>query len=190
MSKLCKKFHPLGDKMKLWFGSGAVLLVSYFLLRGSPLLHQSPRYVKLADQITAKAAKKFYEEKKLKTIGTGGRMMRDIQMMAMSFFFYEEVDLAKAREIATYAVKEYLAAINADPEIKPYLHDDPFTTKNVGIRIWFSKPDGRDLPWGKIHYVSSLDGTINYYIQVGENSRKAICTETYEQALQKVSSRL
>ena len=177
--------------MKILLGIGTVLLVSYFLLRGSPLLHQSPRYVKLAHQITAKMAKKFYAEKKLKTIGTGGGMMRDIQMMAMSFGFYQEVNLAQARELATYAVKEYLAAINADPEIKPYLHDDPFTPKNIAIRIWFFQPDGRKLPSGKIDYVCVLEGELRYYSDLTDPSLvRTIHREKYEQALQKVSSRL
>ena len=38
--------------------------------------------------------------------------MNDIQMMAMSFHFYQEVDLKKARELLVYAINEYLLDIN------------------------------------------------------------------------------
>jgi len=54
-------------------------------------------------------------------VGTGG------QMMAMSFDYYQEVDLKTARELIVYDINEYLSVINGNNEIKPYLHEYPFT---------------------------------------------------------------
>ena len=63
-------------------------------------------------------------------------MMDDIQMMAMSFNYYEEVNLKTARELTIYVINEYLSAINSNKELRPYLHEYPFTAKNVEIRIF------------------------------------------------------
>ena len=60
-------------------------------------VYQLPDYEKIADEITSKTAKRLEEEKKLYLVGTGGRMMGDIQAMDMSFYFYKEVDLKTAR---------------------------------------------------------------------------------------------
>ena len=70
-------------------------------------------YEKIADRITDNTAKKLEKEKQyLHLVGTGGGMMDDIKMMAMSFYFYHEVDLMKQEINCVYSVEEYLSAIN------------------------------------------------------------------------------
>jgi hypothetical protein len=66
------------ERMKLSISFGIMMSMFSFFLGCSSFGHQSPRYVKLADEITAKTAKKLEKEKKLHLIGTGGRMMDDI----------------------------------------------------------------------------------------------------------------
>ncbi len=109
--------------------------------------------------------------------------------MAMSFDFYQEVDLQTARELIVYAIREYLSDINSNEEVRPYLHNYPFTAKNVEIRIWISKPDRSSPSLGRIDYISATNGVLDYYTR-GEKqySRKTICEETYEEALEAVSS--
>ena len=80
-------------------------------------------------------------------------------------------------------------AINNNEEIKPYLHEYPFTAKNVKIHIWFYNPDRSSVSPEKIYYVSAIDGILDYYIRGPEKySRQAICEETYDEALQAISS--
>ena len=146
-------------------------------------------YEKIADKTTDKTAKKLEKQKKLHLVGIGGQMMNDIQMMAMSFQFFQEVDLKTARELAVYAVSEYLTDINSNEVLRPYLHQYPFTAKNVAIRIWIYNPDKSDPPLDKIYFVSAINGTITYYLDLPETySRKAICKETYEEALKLTQS--
>jgi hypothetical protein len=116
-------------------------------------------------------------------------MMNDIQMMAMSFNYYQEVDLTVARELIVYAISEYLSDINNNEEIRPYLHEYPFTAKNIEIRIWIYKPDRTDPSLDKIYYISAINGNLAYYLDLPEtHSRRAICEEAYEEAVQAVSS--
>lgn len=109
--------------------------------------------------------------------------MNDIQAMDMSFNFYQEVDVQAARELIIYVINEYLLEINSNKDVRPYLHEYPFTAKNVEIRIWIYKPDGTYPPLDKIYYISAIDGILNYYLDLPEtHSRLSICEETYEAA--------
>jgi len=114
-------------------------------------------------------------------------MMNDIQVMFMSFNYYQEVDLKEARELIIYAVKEYLTAINDNQEVRPYLHDYPFTAKNVGIDIFFYNSDGSDLSPDKISCAQCSDGKIECYVYSAE-SFTMIREESYEEALQAIAA--
>ena len=174
--------------MKLIFNFGVIVFVFSCVFGCSSFGYQSPRYVKLAHEITEKSAKKLKAQKNLVLIGTGGQMMHDIQMMAMSFHFYQEVDLRTGRELIIYAINEYLSAINSNEEVRPYLNNYPFTPKNIEIRIWIYKPDRTHASLDKIYYISALNGILTYYLDLPETySRQAICEETYEEAERAVS---
>ena len=178
--------------MKIFFTCGVIVVIMFSFLFGcSSFWHPLPDYEKIADDITEKTAQKLKEKKDLYLIGTGGGMMNDIQMMAMSFDYYQEVDLKKARELLVYAVNEYLSDINSNEEIRPYLHEYPFTAKNVEIRIWIWKPDRSKPSSEKILYISAIDGILTYYLDFPEKyTFKAIYEETYEEALQAISSQI
>lgn len=107
-------------------------------------------YEEIADRVTDRVAKQFREEKLLNCIGTGGRMMNDIQMMSMNFLCYNEVSLSVARQLLIIAVREYLSAINESKEIRPYLHNYPFREQDVEIRIWIQDPKDSSLPTDRI----------------------------------------
>jgi hypothetical protein len=174
--------------MKLFFNF-RVILFMFSLLFGCSSFSQFSDYEKIADEITERTAKELKAEKNLYLVGTGGQMMDDIQMMAMSFYYYQEVDLKAARELIVYVINKYLLAINSNKEIRPSLHEYPFTAKNVEIRIWVFEPNGSNPPLDKIHYISAIDGSLAYYLDLPETySRQVICEETYEKALQEISS--
>jgi hypothetical protein len=77
-----------------------------------------------------------------------------------------------------------VADINNNEEIRPYLHEYPFTAKNVEIRIFIYKPDGTYPPLDKIQCFSSINGILTYYLDVPEKyTFQALHKETYEEAL-------
>ena len=171
--------------MKWVFNFGSALLAFSSFCGCSSVGYQSPRYVKLAHEITASTAKKLEEEKKLYLIGTGGRMMYDIKMMAMTFNYYCEVDLKRARELIVFATNEYLGDINNNQEIRPYLHEYPFNAKNVDIMIFVYHPDRSELPPEKSYCITSWNGVVKYYTRCDRDH--PIFKETYEEALNEVA---
>lgn len=170
--------------MKMFFKFGLILFVFTSTI-GCSLFNQktSVDYEEIADKITANTAWKLEKEKNLLLIGTGGGMMHDIQAMHMSFQLFHEVSLEEARELVVYAMREYLSNINNSEEVRPYLHNYPFTEKNIEIMILIYGPDKRELPPEKIYCITSHNGILKYYNRLDRDH--PICKETYEEAVQK-----
>jgi len=85
--------------MKVLFKLGIMMSIVAGFFCFSSCGYQSPYYIKLAHEITAKTGEKLEKEKGLLLVGTGGQMMNDIQMMMMGFFFYRVVDIETARQL-------------------------------------------------------------------------------------------
>lgn len=171
--------------MKYLYWYGIVLLMLVSVLGCTSFGGQMPDYEKIADKITDRTAAKLKEEKNLILIGTGGRMMDDIQMMAMSFNYYHEVNLEQARELIVYSIKKYISDINNSQEIRPYLHEYPFFSKNVEIMIFVYGPDRLELSPEKIYCITSRKGIIRYYTRSDRDH--PICKETYDEALSEIT---
>ena len=146
--------------------------------------YKIPDYEKIADTITARTAQKIESETGLHLIGTGGGMMDHVRMMAMSFDHLEETSIEQGRELLVYCVKEYLDAINANVEIRPYLAHYPFTSKDVEIAIFIYTPTHKDVSIGKLAVVSAVRGELRYRVrQLDPVIFKQIYEETYEEAV-------
>jgi hypothetical protein len=171
------------------FNLGIMICMLSFLF-GCSSFSFSSDYEKIADKITEKTAKELKAQKNLYLVGTGGQMMDDIQMMMMGFNFYRVVDIETARQLLVDSVQEYLSAINSNEEIRPHLHNYPFTAKNVEIVIYFYNSDGSEISSGKINIAAANQGKVIYYIDDPEkNNIKPIHEETYEEALMLVNNR-
>ncbi len=141
-------------------------------------------YEKLADAITKRTADKLEKEKGFILIGTGGRMLENISMMMMGFEYSQESTLENARELLLFAIQEYLVEINANEEIRPYLHDYPFTSKNIEIEIYFPHSNCSKLSLDKIDIAAASEGTLFYYAKHPNNyTLTNLHEETYVEAL-------
>ena len=169
------------------FGKILVTGLVSLLMSACGSLKEEPDYEKIADKITIKTADQLRQEKGLILVGIGGQMMNDIQMMSMSFHLYHEIDLEKARELVINSVNEYLKAINLSEEIRPYLHEYPFTAKNIEFWLWIYNPDRSELPTDKIYHILSANGEICYYTR-GEILHQTLCEETFEEAESKINN--
>ena len=172
--------------MKYFFNLFLVLLIISLAFGCNSMTYKLSDDEKIVNQITQETARKLKEKKNLILIGTGGQMMHEIEMLAMSFNYYQEVDLNTARNLIVYAINEYLSNINDNKKIRPYLSNYPFTSKNVEIMIFVYGPNRLELPPEEIYCITSRKGIIRYYTRSDRDH--PICKETYEQALQAISS--
>ncbi len=145
-------------------------------------------YEKSISETTAKTIKKISTETDLIPVGTGGGMMYGIRMKALSFYYYKEVDMMTARKLLVYCVEEYLAAINSNKKVRPYLVNYPFTEKNIEINIFFFKPDRRNLPSGKITIASAIEGKVEYQTDNPDGYKlDTLHEESYEESKKLIS---
>ena len=142
-------------------------------------------YERIASRLERKFIQKMKIEKELQCIGIGGKMMNDIQEMGMSFQYFHVMNLSEARQLLVRTETEYLNEINNSKELRPYLHNYPFTYENIVIRIFIKNPDNTDVSLNEISYMSCIDGLLRYDLPYEKGSRvnRELHKETYEEAL-------
>lgn len=154
----------------------------------APVPYEISEKEKLADRITHTVALKLRRDLGLIQCGTGGGMMYQIRMLALSFDYYKIVDIEEGRKLLVAALNEYISAVNADEQVRPYLQNYPFCPKNIQIRIFIRNTDPSFASSDKIQSLSVVDGYLKYYVnEPNANRFKVIYSESYEEAVQKLS---
>jgi hypothetical protein len=139
-------------------------------------------YDQIANKITMNFANKMKQKKNLLFCGSGGAMMGNIQEMHVSFNYYTLIDIPFARKLLIECAKEYLQDINDNIEVQPYLHDHPFTAKNLEISIFTYNTDGRGVLYPNLRNACLYQGIIYYFGDDGEKF-VTIKEEPYDEAV-------
>ena len=142
-------------------------------------------YEDMANEISAKVAKKLVNKHQMDWIGEGGGMMGSVYMIGLSFQIHHPMDQAEARARIVDCVEELLAAVNANEEIRPFLKNYPFTTKNVEVAIFTNYPDGKEVfdPYIRIVSVDQCDSITFRTKEPNKSSYKHRYHEPYSEAL-------
>ena len=118
----------------------APLILSFSFFKSKPR-----DYEDMANEISARVAKKLTKKHHMDWIGEGGGMMGSIYMIGLSFQIHHPMDLKEGRERIVDCVEELLKNINKNEEIRPFLKNYPFTTKNVQVTIYINYADGKEV---------------------------------------------
>ncbi len=135
--------------------------------------------VRIARKVRKQVAEKLKKDLSLYPSGSGGQMMNQIHMLALSFRYYQPVNIETARKLLVTAVTEFIDAVNANEEIRPYLQNYPFEAKNIEIRIFLQNLDGSPIPFGRLKVISSMDGNFQYKI---DNLETGLFTTIYKES--------
>ncbi len=130
-------------------------------------------YERMAYKITHQTIEQIRREKQLLCMGTGGSMPHDVRKLSVSFMYRqkEELDVRSARELMVYIVDLYLENINADKELRPYLHVYPFTAENLEITVFIEKPNGKEVDPDNLYCISLWRNLVTYTKQQGQHIR-------------------
>jgi hypothetical protein len=140
-------------------------------------------YEIIADEITMQAIDKLEKTKHLKFAGWGGAMMNDIQEMHLSFNCYTPMNISSARRLVIECVEEYLKIINSNETLRPYLHNYPFTNKQIELTIYIYDHDDNKTLFPFLGCVASWKNTI-YYLGYDEKPEaKKMLQEPYDEAV-------
>jgi hypothetical protein len=165
------------------------LVMSVFFLAGclTQNRYQPSNKEQLANEIILKVASELRKKTNLHPCGSGGQMMNEIKMLALAFDCYAPLDISEGRKLLIVAVNEFVDAVNADEQIRPYLFNYPFEAKNIEIRIFIQNPDGSQFGQDRLCVISAIDGMLKYKMNDPEGPLfKIVYEETYEEAVQKI----
>ncbi len=169
----------------------SVLLLAILMMACSQTLPPDLRVSekqKLANEVRRKVAKQMKQEANLRPCGTMGQMMNEIEVLGLSFFYFQPVDIAEGRKLAVQAVEAMLKEINQEPRIRPYLVRYPFQPRNVQITIHLRNPDNSEPPQEALQVVRASEGMLRY--KIDDSTRNGLITiykETYQEALDRLA---
>lgn len=112
------------------------------------------------------------------------RYGRRYQKSRVSFNSCASVNIEQARKLYIDIIEEYLRYVNEDEEVRPYLHNYPFTPVNLYFLLGF-RENNQSIK-GEGHVASIvISRNIVYYDAYHTNSKKLynLHKETYEEAL-------
>lgn len=90
------------------------------------------------NDFAAKMSKKGYY-----LFGSGGQMMDNIKKVCLDFDLQEKADVEKARRLIVAISEDFLAIINADEQLRPFLVNYPFDHRNISFTIAFKDENHR-----------------------------------------------
>jgi hypothetical protein len=124
---------------------------------------REPNYCKIARRIAGIYAIKFALPRGLQLTSYGGAMMGDIQEIELRFLSLNILSVETARLLYVEMMEEFLARINQNDKIRPYLHDCPFGVKNIKLVIGFDDDNGHILGDGHVaHMFIGRNDTLYY----------------------------
>lgn len=142
---------------------------------------------KSADAILVKVAMQLKKQYGLVPRGTGGRMMDQIKRLRLMFDYPKPLTVEEARPLIVGSVNEFIAAVNMDERIRPYLANYPFTSKNIEITIILQDAQGRGVPDGDLLVIFASGGHIKYKMNDPVTDRyRLILEETFEEAEERI----
>ncbi|MBX9744814.1 MAG: hypothetical protein K2X08_06345, partial [Chlamydiales bacterium] len=140
-------------------------------------------------KVLYKTAQALKKEKSLYPCGSGGQTKYTIQMLALSFFYYDLLTIEKARKLVIYAAQKLADEINSETRIHPYLYQYPFSPTHTEIRICSQNKNHLPIPPKYITFVSLAYGVVEYKIDDPQTAGLiTIHRETYQEALEKLDS--
>jgi len=148
----------------------------------------SDKKMALANDLRKQVAAQLKTDKELYPCGSGGQMMDEIKMLALSFNYYKDIDIPEARKLLVESVNTFTQTINNEKRIHPYLNNYPFTPKNIELRIFIYKKGTVDINPGHLSIVSIIGGNLRYKMNDPENkfSLITIHSESYEEAVRQL----
>lgn len=118
--------------------------------------------------------------------GSGGSWTTDFKTISLDYISKLELDVPKARKLYIQSVQDLIERFNSNREVRPFLHDYPFTYNNIDITLNFYIRDPKS---GKYRdsYVSMLKGKVFYDVHRDQKpGYDTFYEEPYEEAVRLV----
>lgn len=117
---------------------------------------------------------------------SGGAMMGDIQQITLDYEICLNLNVEEARILFIKHAEALLFQINNDLEIRRYLHNYPFTSRNIFFKLTFSTANGAfvDPPYIAFVTLDTKRNFVRYLVHdIKNDSLKTVYEEPYDDAL-------
>jgi hypothetical protein len=138
------------------------------------------------DAFVKKAYKKLEKKYNIFICGIGGGVRDKTWLVNLSFTRRgPPLTEIEARKLVVAITEDFLAMINKEEKLIPYMENYPFTTNNVSIAVFSEKKNGEDYCHPYISIASASRGNFMLISYDSENPMKKITDiyETYEETL-------
>ena len=161
-----------------------VLFVFFLSASFNPFTSQS-EMEKAKYQLIYYYTKDLKKKENLILSGIGGMNLgKDkIQLITLCFSSKKALNLDQTRALVIDNVEDLLKSINSNQRLHPFLHDYPFTSKNINFSIIFEQSAGEWVQPPFIAYVHAENGKIRYDIRPKNGHLQDVNEETYQEAL-------
>lgn len=140
---------------------------------------QSPvRSDKITEEVKTKLSKRY----NMQLIGITGGMTDCVNELGLSFQIRGPIAKDILRKMLVDCVQEFLAPINADEKLRPFLKNYPITPKEIMIEIYIVNDRGGNVYDPEISVAVAKRGRLRYHTE-DENDRfsyKKVTEEDYE----------
>lgn len=120
----------------------------------------NPEKVQL--QAALRAATALEREFDIQNCGMSGKANQAVDLIRLNFVVNQELDLAKAREVIVPLVNRFIAILNADELLRPYMSRYPFNYDNVELTIYFKTKEGQTVYHPYLHMAALKRGQFKY----------------------------
>jgi hypothetical protein len=145
----------------------------------------SPKHVSLAQKLRFEVAQKLADQFNMMLVGEGGSLYDSIRELSLAFDVKGPLTQEKLRFMLVSSVAEFLSAINANQEVRPYLNIFPFTPKEIEITIVVNDQQGKNIYDPFIGMAIAREGNLFYRIFDSNHiyQLKDFIVESYDDAL-------
>lgn len=143
-----------------------------------------PKHVVLAGKILKEMEKKLSAQYHMRAISDTVGLIENVNLLGLGFQIRGPLTQDQLRVILVDCVEEFLAAINNNDEIRPFLKLYPYTSEGIQISLFVIDPQGRSLYDPNIGVATVRRGVITYLItdKAKPLIYKSEVRETYEEA--------
>lgn len=145
-------------------------------------------HILAADAVTNPFIKSACKKHNLSVLGTGGKMMRQVEDIFISFIAYGEYEIPEARLHFLSVVVPFVEDIKKSQELKQYMLYPDFPEKAAHVNITYRDATHQQPYPPKIAHITMSNGTIEYSVSDSPmTAYRTIYEETYHEALQKAN---
>lgn len=162
-----------------------IFLATILLTYSCSLLEGNKDYVRKINR-AQRAANASLKQQGYKRCATGGSCYGDLRLYAEDYDAYHDqfATIDEARLFIVEKAEAYMKVVNEDKEVRPYLHNYPFTARNLQLSFYFRDKNYKLISESYISSVRVNTGRVFYERRnPGEDWGRTIHTESYEQAL-------